>query len=144
MGDGGLNTLDSEPVGYPGSSARSLAGGGVEEDHTGEGNFPRDLWQGGIDQFLKVNLIILDVEDGLGLPQTRLPESQGTRRLVSVEGFDVEDTEGIGDVGGAENGPLGVAHEFEGFLEDLVHAVFDVHGEIFGDVIGEVGDANGL
>lgn len=118
--------------------------GRVWRDHTGERNLPWHLWQWGIDQFLKVNLVILDVEDGLGLAQTGLSESQGTRRLVSVQGFDVEDTEGIGDVGGAEDGPLGVAHEFEGFLEDLVHAVLDVHGEVFGDVIGEVGDADGL
>lgn len=65
---------------------------------TSERNLPWHLRQRRIDQFLKVDLVIFDVEDGLGLSQAGLSEPQGTRRLVSIQRFDIKDAEGIGDV----------------------------------------------
>jgi len=51
--------------------------------------------------------------------------------------LDVECSECVGDVGGTEYCTLRMAHEFEGFLDDLLDPVFEVHGELFGGIDGE-------
>lgn len=159
LGDGGLHALDREPVSCGGNmSAMNMRGEGgpprrpgaaaspllLTRGPTSKRHLARHLRQRRVDQLLEVDLVVLHVEDGLRLAQTRLAEPQRPAGLVPVERLDVEHAQGVRDVRGAQDGALRVAHELERLLQDLVHAVLDVHGEVLGDVVGEVRDADGL
>jgi hypothetical protein len=43
-----------------------------------------------------------------------------------------------------EDGATAVFHEFQAFFQDLGDAVFDITGEVFDELVGGVGDADGL
>ncbi|TKW51715.1 hypothetical protein CTA1_8874 [Colletotrichum tanaceti] len=98
----------------------------------------------GVDELLKVDLLVLDVEQRLAGTQTGLAVSQRTRRIVPVERFDVEGLEGGADVIDGQGGAAGGAHEAQGLDEDLADAVFDILGQAAQGVVVEVGDADRL
>lgn len=93
---------------------------------TSEGDFPGNLGKWGVDEFLEVDLLILNVVERLARAKGGFAEAQRTGRLVTVQRLYVEYLEGIGNVVGAQGGASAVSHELESFLQDLGQAVVDI------------------
>lgn len=111
---------------------------------TCECDFAGHFWQRGVDELLEIDLLILDVVERLAGTQGSFAKAQRAGGFVAVEGLDVQDSEGMGDIVGTEGGAFAVSHELERLLEHLGKAVVDVAGELVDDVVGEGGDAHGF
>lgn len=62
---------------------------------TSEAHITRHLGQRRVDDLLKVDLLVINVEERLARAETSFTIAQRTGRLVTIERLDVEDPEGL-------------------------------------------------
>lgn len=111
---------------------------------TCEGRVSGHFGQRRIDEFLKVHLLVFDVEQRLSRSQARLAIPKRSRRLVPVERLNIKHLHGLRHILDRESSAAGGSHEAQTLDNDLTESVFDILREALEGFLVERADANRL